>query len=79
MIAQAGMKVLFKEMRREQVGGPTKYDAFMGTFQRWGEEYEEFENGPGNTTVAIVIDAKGVVHTPSAAGIHFLGDTNDKA
>ncbi len=42
-----------------------------GVFHRWGENYEEFENGPGNYSVAIVELPNGEVITPSADLIKF--------
>lgn len=42
-----------------------------GIFHQWGNDFEEFENGPGNYTVAIVELSDGKVVTPSAKDIQF--------
>lgn len=39
-------------------GGPYK-----AKFHQWGAEYDEFENGPGNYTVAIVELEDGSIKT----------------
>jgi hypothetical protein len=47
-------------------------DAAEGKFHSWGVEYEEFENGPGNYSVAIVEMADGTVQTLMPWAIRFL-------
>lgn len=47
----------------------------IGYFHSWGCEYEEFENGPGNYTVAIVEDEQGVVHTILPTNLTFIIDS----
>ena len=42
-----------------------------GTFHCWGAEYEEFENGPGNYTVAIVEIHDGSIRTFMPTDIIF--------
>ncbi len=42
-----------------------------GWFHGWGVNYEEFENGPGNYSVAIVEFADGKVETFVPAHIRF--------
>ncbi|MCC7579626.1 hypothetical protein H8V75_11885 [Enterobacter roggenkampii] len=34
-----------------------------GLFHQWGSDYEEFETGPGNMTVAVVEFPDGTVET----------------
>ncbi|MBD1601951.1 hypothetical protein [Pseudomonas typographi] len=51
-------------------------DAAEGKFHGWGVEYEEFENGPGNYTVAIVEMPDGTVQTLVPWLIRFL-DSDD--
>lgn len=43
-----------------------------GTFHQWGNDFEEFEDGPGNYTVAIVELPDGKVVTPNAKDIQFI-------
>ncbi len=43
-----------------------------GVFHQWGNAYEEFEDGPGNYTVAIVELPDGKVVTPEAKDIQFI-------
>jgi len=45
---------------------------YTGTFHEWGVKYEEFDNGPGNYTVAIVERDDGVIVTPDADRVKFL-------
>ncbi|WP_200877274.1 hypothetical protein [Pseudomonas chlororaphis] len=47
-------------------------DAAEGKFHGWGVGYEEFENGPGNYSVAIVEMADGTVQTLMPWLIRFL-------
>ncbi|MED7670218.1 hypothetical protein GXB78_23720 [Pseudomonas moraviensis subsp. stanleyae] len=47
-------------------------DAAEGRFHGWGVEYEEFENGPGNYSVAIVEMADGKIQTLMPWAIRFL-------
>ncbi|SIR83855.1 hypothetical protein SAMN05216509_5315 [Pseudomonas sp. B10] len=52
-------------------------DAAEGKFHGWGVEYEEFESGPGNFSVAIVEMADGTIQTLMPWAIRFLD--SDKA
>jgi len=47
-------------------------DAAEGRFHGWGVEYEEFENGPGNYTVAIIEMPDGSVQTLAPFLVRFL-------
>jgi hypothetical protein len=47
-------------------------DAAEGKFHGWGVEYEEFESGPGNFSVAIVEMPDGTVQTLMPWAIRFL-------
>ena len=47
-----------------RVSGLTDYrdgERTFGVFQTWGNAYEEFETGPGNYTVAIILADSGNV------------------
>ncbi len=44
----------------------------FGRFHRWGSQYEEFENGPGNFTTALVETEDGKVYECVADGLQFL-------
>lgn len=46
-------------------------------FHQWGGEYEEFESGPGNYTVALVEFADGTIETVLPDCVRFL-DTPDR-
>lgn len=48
------------------------HDFEIGKFHQWGSNYEEFENGAGNYTVAIVELPDGTVVMPMADDICFL-------
>jgi len=45
------------------------------TFHQWGSEYEEFETGPGNFTVAIIERDDGTVETPPASWVTFIQES----
>ncbi|QXI45113.1 hypothetical protein HU734_010250 [Pseudomonas wayambapalatensis] len=53
-------------------------DAVEGRFHGWGVDYEEFENGPGNYSVAIVEMADGTVKTLMPWAIRFLDGEDAK-
>lgn len=55
-----------------------KEDAGEGKFHGWGVEYEEFENGPGNYSVAIVEMADGTIQTLMPWAIRFLDGEDAK-
>ncbi|MFA7892959.1 hypothetical protein [Pseudomonas putida] len=55
-----------------------KEDAGEGKFHCWGVEYEEFENGPGNYSVAIVEMADGTIQTLMPWAIRFLDGEDAK-
>lgn len=46
-----------------------------GTFCAWGCDYEEFESGPGNFSVAIVRMPDGTIRTPQPDMIQFINET----
>ncbi len=43
-----------------------------GLFHQWGSDYEEFESGPGNYSIAIVENSEGKVHTVTPDCVVFL-------
>lgn len=49
----------------------------LGYFHGWGMNYEEFETGPGNYSVAIVELPDGSVITPAVTDITFLDTVNE--
>lgn len=49
-----------------------KVPTFQGLFHSWGVCYEEFSDGPGNYTVAIVELPDGSIITPAADLVKFL-------
>jgi hypothetical protein len=54
-------------------------DAAKGKFHGWGVEYEEFESGPGNFSVAIVEMADGTIQTLMPWAIRFLDSEKAKS
>lgn len=46
-------------------------EPYVAKFHQWSAEYEEFETGPGNYSVAIVELEDGSVRTPPAHWIKF--------
>ncbi len=48
--------------------------SFIGAFLQFGNDYEEFETGPGNFTCALIKDDDGKVHMVRADMIRFLKD-----
>ena len=53
------------------------YDFELGYFHKWGSNYEEFENGAGNYTVAIVELPDGKIIMPVAESVVFLDRLED--
>lgn len=49
----------------------------FGLFHRWSSQYEEFENGPGNFTVALVEAEDGKVYECMADSVQFLDRGNE--
>ncbi|MPM68869.1 hypothetical protein SDC9_115804 [bioreactor metagenome] len=47
----------------------------FGLFHCWGSEFEEFENGPGNYTVAIIEMSDGTIKTAGPSELQFLPDS----
>lgn len=54
------------------------HDFSIGQFHQWGSNYEEYENGAGNYSVAIVELPDGTVIMPVADDISFLDDKNNQ-
>lgn len=50
----------------------TYHDFELGYFHKWGCNYEEFESGPGNYSVAIVELPNGEVVMPMPDDIQFI-------
>ncbi len=44
----------------------------MALFHDWGVNYEEFSEGPGNFTTAIVEREDGTIETPEASMVQFI-------
>lgn len=61
-----------KEQRDATGCGMWLPKTFEGLFHEWGVNYEEFETGPGNFTVAIVELEDGTVDTFPAHQIKFI-------
>lgn len=54
--------------------GGNYHNFSIGRFHQWGSNYEEYENGAGNYSVAIVELPDGTVIMPVADDICFLAD-----
>lgn len=68
-----GRKVLVKQVEtRAPNGSPMTYTFKSALFHVWGAEFEEFETGPGNCTVAIVEYADGHVDMVHPSFIQFV-------
>ncbi len=48
-----------------------------GIFHRWGQDYEEFESGPGNFSTAIVELSDGKVKNVPVEMIEFVKENQD--
>jgi hypothetical protein len=53
-----------------------KVEQGTGLFHGWGSNYEEFENGHGNFSAAIVEMPDGSVQQPPADMVQFLSSPN---
>jgi hypothetical protein len=49
----------------------------FGLFHQWGNDFTEFENGPGNYTVAVVELVDGTMITPQVKDVRFLPPDHD--
>lgn len=49
-----------------------KAEYHTGVFHQWGNEYDEFENGIGNCTVAIIELGNGQIMTALPEDVRFL-------
>ena len=45
-----------------------------GLFHQWGINYEEFENGPANYSIALIEDLNGLVHEVLPENLKFIND-----
>ena len=64
---------LCKGSYTEFVDGKWRLTEFEnGAFHQWGINYEEFENGPGMYSTAIVELPNGRIVTPAANNIQFI-------
>ena len=60
-------------------GSSGHYEEFeSGIFHQWGSNYEEFDNGAGKYSTAIVELPDGKVVMPNAGDIEFTGTMEDK-
>ncbi len=64
LIKQGQRCVVWKTQERREID-------YKASFQAWGQDYEEFESGPGNYSVAIVVDGNGNTHTPWVRLVSF--------
>ena len=46
--------------------------ATFGLFHQWGSDYDEYQDGPGNFTVAIVEMPDGTVKSVNPSEIKFI-------
>jgi hypothetical protein len=44
----------------------------FGKFHQWAASYNEFEEGPGNFTVALVEDEKGQIRECDPSSVQFI-------
>lgn len=67
-------KVIVSHIVRNAPALPKKVDLCEATFHQWGSDYEEFESGPGNFTVAIVEYDNGAVGMVRADMVRFVDE-----
>lgn len=68
-------KVIIYKNERTKEPGKFHYQrvpAGEGVFHQWGVDYEEFDQGPGNFSTAIVEMPDGTIETPPATMIEFI-------
>ena len=63
---------VFQWVRPEGERSSVKVEKCFATFHQFGSDYEEFESGPGNFTVAIVEYADGQVDSVPVGLIQFV-------
>lgn len=68
---------VMKPVRKVEDGKSMLHEEFdyFAKFHHWGVDFEEFEGGPGNYTVAIVEKKDGVVKSIPAELIQFVADS----
>jgi hypothetical protein len=80
-------KVMFKRwiprqyydtpMGKEVVSGTGCFDDKFkneGKFHQWGLDFEEFESGPGNYTIAIIENEAGIIEKILPHNVQFISD-----
>lgn len=69
-----------RKCRGQYYAGVNNWSQFeLGYFHGWGCNYEEFESGPGNYSVAIVELPDGRIVLPLADNIQFLDKPEERA
>ena len=63
---------VFKQVRRADGLGFDRTFETTGEFHQWGQDYEEFETGPGNFSTAIVELPDGTVQNVPVEMIAFV-------
>lgn len=66
--------VYYKSGTKEKIKGSGEWTDFVydGLFHCWGVEYEEFEAGPGNYSVALVELPNGEIKTVLPSNLKFI-------
>lgn len=69
-------KCTAKTCRKSAIDGKWETIDILGVFHQFAPQYDEFESGPGNSTIAIVEDIEGQVWQCSVDTVKFLSPNN---
>jgi len=67
-------KCTAKTYRKSSVNGKWETIDILGVFHQFAPQYDEFEAGPGNATIAIVEDIEGQVWSCAVESVKFIKD-----
>lgn len=56
----------------QKLNGESKWRKYTGMFHRWANQYEEFTEGPGNYTVALIEMDDGTITEAPPDRVKFL-------
>ena len=65
-------KVTVSEYKKNDKGLLVKVETGKGLFHEWGINYDEFESGPGNYSIAIVEFEDGAIESVPVELIKFI-------
>ncbi len=68
-----GQRVQIYRNKETEAAGKVRVKTHTGTFQCWGLDYDDHDNGVGTFTVAIITQDDGTVTMEYPTNVQFLG------